>query len=156
MSGGTGDGCAMGKLPMARYGESSKLRFFKATTGLTNPSEGKKRDKQIYSGFHSLDIFRATSDHGLAYSLDSCVIDHTLMTLWSMSISEFSVVFGLVLPPDRMGLTFHRFRWPSWRHQRPVFAGSHSGQLAKTVVTGVTTHEGPTYYHHSDGMAGAT
>lgn len=27
-------------------------------------------------------------------------------------------------------------------------AGSHSGHLTKTVVTGVSTHEGPTYYHH--------
>jgi len=44
----------------------------------------------------------------------------------------------------------------SWccANQQRGCPGSHSGQLAKTVVTGVTTHEGPTYYHHSDGMAG--
>ena len=29
-----------------------------------------------------------------------------------------------------------------------ALAGSHSGHLTKTVVTGVTQHVGPTYYHH--------
>ena len=32
-------------------------------------------------------------------------------------------------------------------------AGSHSGHLTKTVVTGVSTHEGPTYYHHHYGSS---
>ena len=31
--------------------------------------------------------------------------------------------------------------------------GSHSGHLTKTVVTGVSTHEGPTYYHHHYGSS---
>ena len=33
-------------------------------------------------------------------------------------------------------------------------AGSHSGHLTKTVVTHVSTHEGPTYYHHSHSYTG--
>ena len=31
-----------------------------------------------------------------------------------------------------------------------MMAGSHTGHLSKTVVTGVSTHEGPTYYHHAE------
>ncbi|CAK9111869.1 Uncharacterized protein SCF082_LOCUS51890, partial [Durusdinium trenchii] len=39
----------------------------------------------------------------------------------------------------------------SWccAHEQKGCPGSHSGHLSKTVVTGVTTHEGPTYYHHT-------
>ncbi|CAK9111867.1 Retrovirus-related Pol polyprotein from transposon RE2 (Retro element 2) (AtRE2) [Includes: Protease RE2 [Durusdinium trenchii] len=38
----------------------------------------------------------------------------------------------------------------SWccAHEQKGCPGSHSGHLTKTVVTGVTQHEGPTYYHH--------
>ena len=33
-------------------------------------------------------------------------------------------------------------------HESRGCPGDHSGHLTKTVVTGVTEHEGPTYYHH--------
>ncbi|CAK9066403.1 unnamed protein product, partial [Durusdinium trenchii] len=40
----------------------------------------------------------------------------------------------------------------SWccAHEQRGCPGSHSGQLSKTVVTHVTTHEGPSYYHHTN------
>ena len=38
---------------------------------------------------------------------------------------------------------------PSPRGMAWKLIGDQSGHLTKTVVTGVTEHEGPTYYHHA-------